>query len=138
MARIDKGSGFGNLPPWLAVWNCAFCHAISPVEEWEIKIIQVNATDIAGRKCPKCEWVACQVGDTQRMLEQDTNAMQKIKERSMNEEEKAKEENKKAEEAKPKEAEVEAEVLPEEVKAEAKAEGEKAAEEVVAEEKKAE
>ena len=88
MARQDTNKGFGNLPPWLTSWYCPECKKDATIEKWEVKIVPVGPDDLQGRKCPNCDFVASQTGDTERMLQQDKNSVEVIKVRMMNEKQK--------------------------------------------------
>ena len=89
MARIDVDRGWGNLPPWLKTWSCPSCKSNAPIENWEIKIVQAGPNDLQGRKCPNCEWIASQTGETELMLQEDKQAVKIIAERGMTEKQKA-------------------------------------------------
>ena len=88
MAREDINKGFGNLPPWLTSWFCPDCKKDAPVEQWQVKIVAVGANDLQGRQCPNCDFIACQTGDTERMLQQDKKAVKIISDRDKPDKEK--------------------------------------------------
>ena len=87
VATKDLLRGWGNLPAYLTSWHCPNCQpkkAEHKIEDWAIVQVQLGANSCEGRKCPECEWVASQVGDSEQMIPQEVQ--EKIKKRVEEEE----------------------------------------------------
>ena len=89
MAQQDVNKGFGNLSSWLTSWFCPKCKSQHLVSEWAITMQTLGAETIIGRKCPNCDFIAAQVGDTEQMLQADEKTVELIQRRLSGEAERA-------------------------------------------------
>ena len=88
VALKDLGRGWGDLPSYLKAWHCPNPvhkkNSESSVEDWTVEYVQLGADKVEGRKCPKCDWVASQTGQSFEMIPADVR--EKIKKREAEDE----------------------------------------------------
>lgn len=68
MASKDIGRGFGDLNGSLKEWHCPVDKKNYPVGDWQIVFLEINGSNLEGRKCPNCEFKAFQYVETVAMI----------------------------------------------------------------------